>query len=152
LMQARPSWSARAVALALRAGASHASSPDQHSGYGVVDVRRSLDYDAVTGVIPQRARAGGLELLGPNPTRLESGIVRLRLLPVEGVAEPARVRVYDAQGRAVATVWSGTRCSQAQPLSWNTRDDHGHTVGAGLYFIALDSGGGHSTLRVVLLR
>jgi subtilisin family serine protease len=152
LMQARPTWTARAVALALRAGASHASSPDPHSGYGVVDVRRSLDYDAVTGVIPQRAQAGGLELLGPNPMPLETGTVRLRLLPVEGAAEPARVRVYDAQGRAVATVWSGTRCSQAQPLSWNTRDDHGRTVGAGLYFIALDSGGGRSTLRVVLLR
>lgn len=151
LMQARPTWTARNVALALRAGASHASSPDYHSGYGVVDARHALDYDAVAGVIPQRAQAGGLELLGPNPSRLDAGAVRLRLLPVEGAAEPARVRVFDAQGRAVATVWSGTRCSQAQPLSWNTRDDHGRAVRAGLYFIALDSGSDRGTLRVVLL-
>ncbi|HUK62619.1 MAG TPA: S8 family serine peptidase, partial [Dongiaceae bacterium] len=81
LMQARPGWTARDVARALRAGASHPSAPDMHSGYGLVDAVRSLDFDAVAGVIPQRAREGGLELLGGNPTRLQTGVVRLRLLP-----------------------------------------------------------------------
>jgi subtilisin family serine protease len=151
LMQARPGWTARDVARALRAGASHPSAPDMHSGYGLVNAVQSLDFDAVAGVIPQRARQGGLELLGANPTRLDHGVVRLRLLPATAGPEPATIRVYDATGRAIATVWSGTRCDQALPIQWDTRDDHGRTVRAGLYFIALDSGDSRATLRVVLL-
>jgi serine protease AprX len=151
LMQARPSWTARDVARALRAGASHPSSPDMHSGYGIVNASHSLDFDPVAGVIPQRAREGGLELLGANPMRLETGVVRLRLLPSATGPEPATIRVFDAAGRAITTVWSGTRCDQALPIQWDTRDDHGHMVRAGLYFIALDSGDSRGTLRVVLL-
>jgi hypothetical protein len=78
--------------------------------------------------------------------------VRLRLLPAESGSEPATVRVFDAQGRAVATVWSGTRCTQAIPLAWDARDEHGRAVHAGLYFIRLDASGARSTLRVVMLR
>jgi len=152
LLQARPSWTARDVARALKQSASHASIPDFRTGYGVVDARRALDFDAVTGVIPQRAHAGGLELLGPNPARVADGSVRLRLLPTESGSEPATVRVFDAQGRAVATVWSGERCTQAIPLHWDARDHDGRAVHAGLYFIRLDAGGARSTLRVVMLR
>ena len=152
LLQARPAWTARDVAIALKTSASHASAPDQRSGYGIIDARKALDYDAFTGVIPQRAQAGGLELLGPNPARISGGPVRLRLLPEPNGNAAATVRVFDTQGRAVATVWSGVRCAQALPLSWDARDDRGRTVRAGLYFIQLESGGDHATLRVAMLR
>lgn len=151
IMQARPAWSARDVARAMRFGASHPMSPDNRTGYGVLDARRALDYDATAGVIPQRADAGGLELLGANPLRVADGPVRLRLLPAESGNEPASVRVFDAGGRAVATVWSGARCAQSIPLTWNARDDGGRVVRTGLYFIQLNSGGHRATLRVVLL-
>jgi subtilisin family serine protease len=151
LMQARPSWTARDVARALRAGASHPSTPDMHSGCGLVNAVRSLDYDAVAGVIPLREQEGGLELLGANPARLQTGVVHLRLLPSPVGPEPATIRVFDAMGRAITTVWSGTRCDQALPIQWDTRDDHGRAVRAGLYFIALNSADSRATLRVVLL-
>jgi hypothetical protein len=116
-----------------------------------VNAVRSLDYDAVAGVIPLREQEGGLELLGANPARLQTGVVHLRLLPSPVGPEPATIRVFDAMGRAITTVWSGTRCDQALPIQWDTRDDHGRAVRAGLYFIALNSADSRATLRVVLL-
>jgi hypothetical protein len=49
LMQARPAWTARDVARALKATASQAANPDDRVGFGIVNALAALGFDPVTG-------------------------------------------------------------------------------------------------------
>src|SRR5262249_8751904 len=69
----------------------------------------------------------------PNPS---SGPLTLRFaLPAE---ERVSLAIYDAQGRRVCELISGIEPAGPHALTWDRRDDAGHTLGAGLYFVRLD--------------
>lgn len=83
----------------------------------------------------------------PNPT---SGDCRLSFrLPTAGAA---RVDVFDAQGRLVRHLFAGDWPAGESRLTWDTRDQAGRAVAAGLYFVRLAAAGGTRTQKLVVRR
>jgi hypothetical protein len=83
----------------------------------------------------------------PNPAR---GAVTLRFsLPRE-----ARVSlvIYDAGGRQVRELSSGTRPAGEHTLVWDLNDDAGRVAGTGLYFARLEVEGQAFTQKLAALR
>ncbi|NOT35496.1 MAG: S8 family serine peptidase [Candidatus Eisenbacteria bacterium] len=154
LMQARPAWTPRDVARALRSTASHPQSPDARCGYGIANAVAALNYDPTTG-IPIAPRPSNLiALRGAHPHRADDGAVQWTLMaaPRAEAGERVRVRVSDALGRAVITVHDAPRCLQALPITWDGRDAAGRPVPSGLYFVVVETARDQVTQRLVMLR
>ncbi len=153
LMSGRPNWTARDVARALVRTASQSGSPDNRIGYGIVNAFAALGYNPVTGTVSPPPVVVRLVLEGPHPARLSQGLV-FRVAPVaadeRGVA--GRLRLFDARGRLVRDLWSGTLCCGGVSIPWDGRDREGHAVPSGLYFASFEAGGRRSTTRIAALR
>src|SRR5262249_8981230 len=67
------------------------------------------------------------------------------------VASDVLVRVFDAQGRYIATLASGRRQPHVYPLTWLARTQTGHPVASGIYFVRLEANGIVQTRRVALV-
>ncbi len=80
-----------------------------------------------------------------NPVQRE---LRLRYILPAGAG--ARVAVYDASGRRVLTL--AEKISGSGEVEWNLRDGKGRRVGAGSYFVRLESTRGVTTLPVVVVK
>lgn len=95
--------------------------------------------------------AHGVAILArPMPMRAQGGGTIELALPGRGLAT---VRVYDAGGRLRATpVRDAPSVSDRLSIPWNGVDDAGVRLGAGVYFLRLESGGAEATTRVVLAR
>jgi len=93
-------------------------------------------------VAPARLRVGAVT---PTPTRAGAS-VELSL------ADPGRVRgtVYDATGRRVAIVADVLLGTGRHGLRWAGRDDRGHAVAPGTYFLRIE--GGHETVNRRIVR
>lgn len=152
LMSGRPNWTASDVARALTRTASHHASPDNRTGYGIVNALAALGFDPVTGVVSPPAVVARIRIDGPNPGRLSRGI-SLRVSPVtadeRGVS--GRLRLFDAGGRHVRNLWSGTLCCGGVTIPWDGRDDAGRTAPAGLYFASFEAAGRRSITRIAAL-
>jgi len=154
LMEARPAWTPRDVARAIRLTASRASNPDYRVGYGIANGAAALAYDPTASVPTGRPAAPRIRMAGPNPVGADaSARVWISLAPGGPAAAPATVRVHDAQGRRLRTLWSGVLTSDAPvAVTWDGRDDGGREAGRGLYFLTLEASGERSTIRIALLR
>jgi subtilisin family serine protease len=154
LLQARPAWAPTIIAQALRATASRASSPDNQYGWGIPDGLAVLRWcPPVCGVPPLWPRFG-VRLIGPNPLRASGAPLQIQfgLGQANRGATPARVRVFDAQGRAVRELFSGTlEDDQTVAVTWDGRNGDGGRVRTGLYVVALESGDHLQGARVVVL-
>lgn len=152
LMSGRPNWTARDVARALTRTASHHATPDVRTGYGILNAFAALGYDPVTGVVAPPPAVAHIRLEGANPARLSRGL-SLRVSPVttdeRGV--PGRLRLFDASGRRVRDLWSGTLCCGGVSIPWDGRDENGHVVRAGLYFASFEAAGRRSFARIAAL-
>ncbi len=85
----------------------------------------------------------------PNPFN-PSTVIRY---VVPGPApEPVTLRVYDVQGRAVATLVSRRVDPGYYDVRWDGRDDHGGSVSSGIYFYRAEIGGRVFTRRMALLK
>lgn len=89
-----------------------------------------------------------LRLVGPNPASWGTAV-----LFRTAVAGAGDLAVYDAGGRRVRTLFSQ---SQGGPHSglvqWDGRDEAGHPVASGLYWVRLTAPGLQRTARVVIVR
>jgi hypothetical protein len=86
-------------------------------------------------------------LAGANPT---SGVTRLALeLPRDG---NVRMKVYDAAGRVVRTLFDGWQSAGRHGIVWDGRDEAGSAAAVGLYFVRADAQGRSFTLRVARVR
>jgi len=63
-----------------------------------------------------------------------------------------RLGVYDASGRLVRELASGTREAGTHAEAWNLRDASRRAVGAGLYFARLETDGRTLVRRVAVTR
>jgi len=61
------------------------------------------------------------------------------------------VSVYAVGGERVRTLVSGSRPRGAARTSWDGRDDAGHAVAAGVYFVRVETGGRAATSRLLRL-
>lgn len=85
---------------------------------------------------------------GANPASVES-----RLGFALGMEGPASLRVFDLQGRQVATLLeSGLHPAGRFESIWDLRDEQGRRVAAGTYFVRLETSRGSANDRVVILR
>jgi hypothetical protein len=70
------------------------------------------------------------------------------------VASPARVslRIFDVRGALVKTLKDENLPAGRNQIHWDGRDDHGHAVASGIYFVHYESMGVNMTRRAVLLK
>ena len=97
-------------------------------------------------VDPAAARTA---LLGshPNPFNPKT-TVRLALAE----AGPVTVRVFDLQGRLVATLFEGGLTAGEHEIAWDGRDASGHAAGSGVYFVQMQAAGKTDARKVVLAK
>jgi hypothetical protein len=85
----------------------------------------------------------------PSPNPANSRTTLQYTLARSGIV---RLGVYDASGRLVRELASGTREAGQHSEAWNLRDASGRTVGAGLYFARLETDGRTLVRRVAVTR
>ncbi len=164
LIQARPQWPATTVIQALYHSANRAATPDTVYGHGLPDGLAALRWTPDTAIVPPPPPpplpAGFIvfAFAGANPARFGGPATPIRLaLGTDAPARaPARVRVFDTQGRLVRELWSG-ELRRGEPPSpplaaWDGVGDDGHALRSGVYFLAAEAAGRISTLRLVYLR
>jgi len=108
----------------------------------------TLSISASTGVADGGASlSSGLSQNAPNPFVGSTGIAF-------SLARPGRVSVavYDVSGRRVATLAEGEHDAGAFDVSWDGRDDSGHEVAAGAYFVRMVGADSHFERKMTLLR
>jgi hypothetical protein len=132
-----------------RADAGYYKLVGTHACGVVASSEANLTVDGLTAVDPSEViDADVLGALEPNPS---SGSTRLAFALAR--AGQVRMRVHDVTGRLVRRIDAGSLPAGRQQLSWDGRDDTGHTVRIGLYFIGLEAGGRTlGTRRVVIQR
>jgi hypothetical protein len=88
-------------------------------------------------------------LLGAQPNPFADA-TRIEFVLAERAA--TRLAVYDASGRIVTTLVTGTRGAGPQTATWDGADASGRRVAAGAYFLRLDAGARGDTKRVTVVR
>jgi hypothetical protein len=102
---------------------------------------------AVLGIPAPLPTVTQLSRVYPNPSRGSTTIAF-------SLAEtgPVSVVVYGVDGRAVRTMARGSWEPGDYRLTWDGRDDQGHAMSAGIYFVQLTTERGRFTKRVTYLR
>jgi len=113
-----------------------------------VDDFRILKFPTVVGVEPPIAAADlSLSAAAPNPFSNATWF-RYRL-PAEA---SVTLGLYDVTGRLVRTLDDGVRGSGEHAVSWDGRDQDGHSVASGSYFARLRYAGRETVRAVVRTR
>ncbi len=96
---------------------------------------------------PTRASALSLSC-EPNPFRARTAI------GLQVVADgPASLAIFDASGRRVRTLSAAScKLSAVSSLPWDGRDEMGHVLPPGAYFVRLAAGDQHTSASIVLQR
>ncbi|MCK4421590.1 FG-GAP repeat protein, partial [candidate division WOR-3 bacterium] len=63
-----------------------------------------------------------------------------------------RIKVYDVSGRVVKSIYKGRKAKGIYNDIWDTTDRGGNRVGSGIYFISLESEGGISTKKAIIVK
>jgi hypothetical protein len=101
---------------------------------------------AVDPVPARRGASVWLTAVEPSPTR---GGARLRYRLAR--AGEARLAIHDARGRLVRGLLAGRVEAGEHDVAFDGRDDAGRPLAAGIYFVALDSGGARDARKFVRL-
>lgn len=108
---------------------------------------RSLVYQVGTGVPDPAGSGWGVQGVIPNPT---FGNVAIQCRVLAG--ERSQLEVCDAGGRLIRRlVLERAKGAESTGL-WDGRDDLGHRLPAGVYFVTLRGEGRTSGSRVVILK
>ncbi len=101
---------------------------------------------AMTGLdLPPRLL---LERSEPNPCGAAGATIHFTL----GREGPVALRVYDADGRMVDTILSGTLPAGRHAIPWAARDQQGRQSPSGIYFYRLDAGKESASRKLLLIR
>lgn len=106
-------------------------------------------FGATSGATDVAAPARVTRLL-PNVPNPFNPTTRLRFeLETAGATQ---LRVFDVRGRLVRALVNGWQPAGAQERVWNGRDERGHAVASGAYFVRLEHGDRTLSQRVMLVR
>jgi len=153
LMQARPSWPPVWIVEAIKRTASRASNPDTLTGWGIPDGLAALRYIPDALSVPETKGPLSIRFAGPNPMQAGSSASVRLTLGADAPAARYRVRVFDASGRVVRDLASGSLApGGAVSIPWRGDDARGRSLMPGLYFLDLEDDGRHRTVRVAVLR
>jgi len=115
-----------------------------------IEPRRDYDVDLD---VTDAADAGGFDVvrLHPNPARPHRLQVTIEFAPP--VEAHFALEVYDAAGRRVRRLATGSRRAATRDrVVWDGTDDAGHAVGAGAYFVRLHTADTHTVAKLLVLR
>jgi plastocyanin len=107
----------------------------------------TITVDLATGVRAPAIAGVTLRQNYPNPFSTVTGIEYV--LPRR---TSVTLGVYDARGRRVATLASGTRSVGPHSAAWDGRTEEGRSAPAGIYFYRLEADGIAVTKKLVLVR
>lgn len=99
----------------------------------------------ISPVLAQRVSARVV----PNPSRAASRIELFLAGPATAGPVRASAILYDLQGRAVRTIFSGVLGRGLTRLDWDGHADGGRAIAAGQYYLRLSTPLGVSTSRVL---
>ena len=109
----------------------------------------TLGAPSVTSVDEYRSPARGLSLAlaGWSPR------ARVATFVVDApVALPAKLEVFDAQGRRIATPFAGALPRGRSSMTWPLATSDGRRVSSGVYFARLTFAGGSRALQLAVAR
>jgi len=98
----------------------------------------------ITAVPPSTPAPPRIDFASPNPARAATTIG----FTLERAGR-ARVEVFDPRGARVVTLAAGEFAAGSRTVVWRGLDHAGRRVGAGVYFVRLESGGVRSIRRIV---
>ncbi len=103
-----------------------------------------------SGIEQNPAAVTRLSLSGnlPNPFAASTQIA----FAVPNSSSSAALKVYDATGALVRTLWSGPVTSGRQIVSWDGKNEAGQQAGTGIYFYRLEAGDQQLTERMILVK
>jgi hypothetical protein len=107
----------------------------------------TLSPTGLVGVDPPAA--ADLSFATPSPNPASRGVSFRFMLPA---AAHVRLSVFDAGGRLVRELASGSRAAGEHIEAWDLRDADGRAAGAGLYFARLDTPSRSLTRRIAVTR
>jgi hypothetical protein len=64
----------------------------------------------------------------------------------------ASLRVFDVRGRLVRTLVDSYLAAGQRTVEWDGRDDSGHSVASGTYYMRLEGGGSYASKTINLLK
>ena len=103
-----------------------------------------------TGVPELKSESAALSLVAaPNPVRASGGSVAL-FYRAPGAGD-VTVTIHDVTGRTVRTVHSG-HAAETGIFAWDTRNDNGAPVAAGVYFARIAAAGRSETQPITVLK
>jgi hypothetical protein len=104
--------------------------------------------DVAEGNAP--AKVGGLVLSQNSPNPVRSGATSIQF----GLPSRSNVslKLYDAAGRLVRTLFDGERDAGTFSVDWNGLDDRGHEVANGVYFYMLSTDEASAVRKLSLVR
>jgi len=89
---------------------------------------------------------------GPLPFRGGDLAISFAAVGVGTAPARAEVRLYDMRGRLVRTIARGSYAPGFQSAAWNGRDDRGHKIASGIYFLKSVSGGHEESIKITVIR
>lgn len=136
LLAAHPNATPMQIRDALRLTASNAATPDNSTGWGIIDAVAALNYLSASDAAAPGAGARVAHLEGnvPNPFNPSTRIAYW--LPADAVVT---LRVYDARGRTVRTLVQAAQPPGHHTILWDGADGQGRPVAGGVYVCALDA-------------
>ncbi len=60
--------------------------------------------------------------------------------------------IYDMMGRTIKNLVTGSQAAGYRSVIWNATDNHGRSVGAGLYVYTIETGKFRNTKKMLLLK
>jgi FlgD Ig-like domain len=126
--------------------------PQSQQAFNAAVAQARTVYNAVlsisTGVTtPSLRTPWELKAVWPNPS---GGAARV-VYRVPHNGDSHDVEVYDAAGRAVRRLFSGTRPGGDYELEWDGRDGSGARVASGVYFVRIRAAGATQVARKLVL-
>lgn len=147
VLEAHPTWSAMLVRQVLMQTADTAGNPDNDRGYGRIRVLDAIDFSAVAVAEESAPPLAALLRVSPNPLAFP-GTIELGV-PSAG---PVVVAIYDAGGRAVARLITGTLGAGTHRLAWDGRDGTDRRLAAGVYVLRATGIGWDARAKLVVTR
>jgi subtilisin family serine protease len=128
ILKAHPTAKPMDVVNALKATANNAAVPNNHYGWGLIDVLAAINY-----LTPPSSVAS----YSPLRTIIRGNSIQF-FLPEPGTVT---IRVYNILGQEIKTLLNNVPISTTSSVNWDATASDGHRVASGVYFFRLEAKG-----------
>ncbi len=139
-----PDWTPAMVIEALKSTADNADDPDNHRGWGLIDVAAAMNLN-LSDIADESIADNSQLAVSPNPMGDETRI-RFSLPPAE---QSVALSIYSIDGRRVQKV---NLQGEQIVFDWNGTDESGRQVNPGVYFASAQRGDWFETQKIIVRR